>query len=312
MKRHTVAFGFIVGLFLAVGASSTSVSALQSSNIQVTPVLGTHSASSYPLSTIDITVTLTPESSDIGHAVGVLPVISKYDPGSSPELESSWAADTDTVVEPKTVTFNSSSPVSLTFKSPFVKVGANYFGCVSVRDDYTDANPTAPYMSLCGNSTAVTYTGNLLPVWRFYNKSYTSYFYTIDHAEKMNLINTAPSWLYQTAAFNTRTSQTAGSMPLYRFWSKTKKTHYYTASRSERDALIKNYDDSVWKYEKVAYYVAPFVNSACPSGTGPVFRFWSSRYQTYYYTKSAIERKKLISNYADDVWKYQGTSFCAW
>jgi hypothetical protein len=43
-----------------------------------------------------------------------------------------------------------------------------------------------------------------------------------------------------------------------------------------------------------------------------VFRFWSNRNQTHFYTISKYERDKVISDYPDDVWSYDLVAFDAY
>jgi hypothetical protein len=44
--------------------------------------------------------------------------------------------------------------------------------------------------------------------------------------------------------------------PVYRFWSEKYKHHFYTISEGEKQTVIDNYDDDIWKYEGISWYVA--------------------------------------------------------
>lgn len=109
-------------------------------------------------------------------------------------------------------------------------------------------------------------------------------------------------------SIDTTLIQYSGSLlPVYRFWSDTKKHHFYTQSAQERDQVISNYDDNVWRYEGIAYYTSR--TEAC-RGSG-VHRFWSNSKQGHFYTINDAEKNQIINNYPQNIWKYEGTSFCA-
>jgi hypothetical protein len=93
--------------------------------------------------------------------------------------------------------------------------------------------------------------------------------------------------------------------PVYRFWSDTLSGHFYTISAAERDKLISRYS-SVWHYESPAFYA--YAPGHQPTGTIPVYRFWSAALEGHFYTTSAGEKDKLISQFRD-VWAYEGPAF---
>lgn len=95
--------------------------------------------------------------------------------------------------------------------------------------------------------------------------------------------------------------------PIYRFWRQSLNRHFYTIGQSERDKLINDYSD-VWTYENVAYYA--FEGDNVP-GTSPIYRFWSRRYNSHFYTMDEEERDKLINKYAF-AWTYEGPAFYAY
>ncbi len=95
---------------------------------------------------------------------------------------------------------------------------------------------------------------------------------------------------------------------LYRFWSKKNKAHFYTASEEERDYVIANYDDDVWKYEGVASDVFA---TQVPNSTA-VYRFWSKKHKSHFYTASEAEKNYVIANYDDYIWKYEGIGYYAY
>jgi len=107
-------------------------------------------------------------------------------------------------------------------------------------------------------------------------------------------------WSFTTAAAPT-------CSPVYRFWSETYSYHFYTISESERDNLIDNYPD-VWTYDGQAFCAYA---EGSVSGLAPVYRFWSPTTYRHFYTISESEKDKLINDYPDDVWTYEGVVFYA-
>ncbi|QEE61241.1 hypothetical protein FVA74_06360 [Salinibacterium sp. dk2585] len=161
-----------------------------------------------------------------------------------------------------------------------------------------------------GSSTASTASPDgSFPVYRFWSDAYQGHFYTISAAEKAHVQANYPShiWRYEAVAYRAFTSKKPGTIPLYRFWSNTMNGHFYTASEAEKNHVIAAYDDNVWKYETIAYYVYP--TSSATSATMPVYRFWSDTQRHHFYTASAAERDHVIRSYDDRVWKYETAAY---
>lgn len=96
--------------------------------------------------------------------------------------------------------------------------------------------------------------------------------------------------------------------PVYRFWSPRFRHHFYTISETERDKLIDNYSSS-WTYEGQAF------DAFADQGeleTLPVYRFWSPRYKSHFYTIDETEKDKLVTTYPDTIWTYEGVNLYAY
>jgi hypothetical protein len=96
----------------------------------------------------------------------------------------------------------------------------------------------------------------LLPVHRFWSPVYGSHFYTLNEAEKDNLVQQyADFWTYEGPVFYAWPDgrQPPGSIPVYRFWSEQTGAHFYTADEAEKDNLVNQYED-VWAYEGIAWH----------------------------------------------------------
>lgn len=96
---------------------------------------------------------------------------------------------------------------------------------------------------------------------------------------------------------------------VYRFWSPKNQHHFYTASKQERDIIISSYPSSIWTYEGSAFNTP--VDDQC-STTASVYRFWSNKNQSHFYTMSAEEKDIIIASYDQNTWKYEGVAYCAY
>lgn len=97
------------------------------------------------------------------------------------------------------------------------------------------------------------------------------------------------------------------SRPVYRFWSsKFDNAHFYTVSFSEAQALHSG--DRNWAYEGLDFRVWPTKNGRCEAGTTPTYRFWSSKFESHFFTTNATEATSVRNG--DPNWSYEGTAFC--
>jgi hypothetical protein len=94
---------------------------------------------------------------------------------------------------------------------------------------------------------------------------------------------------------------------VYRFWSPILDDHFYTINEKEKDALILNYPD-VWTFEGPVFRAA---GTALAPGLAPVYRFWSDKYSTHFYTISEAEKDMLVTKLAD-IWTFEGAAFFAY
>ena len=103
-------------------------------------------------------------------------------------------------------------------------------------------------------------------------------------------------------------NEEAGYAPVERFWSpKFDNAHFFTMD-SEEAWNIQQYDRN-WTYEGTAFYtLVARDDETCAAGS-PVYRFYSSRFQSHFYTKDAAEKAHVIAN--DRNWTYEGVAYCA-
>lgn len=92
-----------------------------------------------------------------------------------------------------------------------------------------------------------------------------------------------------------------------RFWSsKFDNAHFYTLNSAEANNLRKN--DPNWAYEGTGFRAWATSSGSCRTGTIPVYRFWSSKFESHFYTTNGAEMKKVRDT--DKNWAYEGTAFC--
>ena len=101
---------------------------------------------------------------------------------------------------------------------------------------------------------------------------------------------------------------TPQQIPVYRFYSATFKSHFYTANSTERDHVIDAYDDAIWKFEGEAYRVYDRPGE----GLVAVYRFYSARTRSHFYTANQAERDSIIATYPEAIWKYEGVAWYAY
>jgi hypothetical protein len=101
-----------------------------------------------------------------------------------------------------------------------------------------------------------TANANAQPVYRFWAVGTGSHFYTIDTAERDQIIQDWPEyWIYEGPVFAAfpEGQAPADAYPVYRFWYNGQADHFYTMDEGEKQWLIDNYSN-VWVYEDIAFY----------------------------------------------------------
>ncbi len=153
-----------------------------------------------------------------------------------------------------------------------------------------------------------------VPVYRFWSTPYAAHFYTAAEQEFASVISTShPNiWKYESIAFGVAGTISSappycqeGLSPVFRFWSEAYRAHFYTISHAEMQQVRDNSKPSVWRYEGPVYCAA----SSSSAELSPVYRFWSQRNKSHFYTVSGSEKDEVIAAFDDDVWKYEGIAY---
>lgn len=94
-----------------------------------------------------------------------------------------------------------------------------------------------------------------------------------------------------------------GSTPVYRFHNPVSGGHVYVSDVNERNHIYLNWGHE-WKYEGVRFNV---YSSKVP-GTTEVYRFYSPRLQSHFYTTDANEKDRVIETQSN-IWTYEKIAF---
>jgi len=151
--------------------------------------------------------------------------------------------------------------------------------------------------------------GGTTPVYRFWSRAIQSQLFTTSADEKQNLIDLpSGAWTFEGIAyFAVGKDGNPNAAPVYHFYSSALSSHLYTVSEAEKDRLVKD-SQHLWTLREVAFYAFP--EGRQPTGTCPVYRFWSDVLSCYLYTTSEAERDDLLSS--PDTWTSEGVAWHAY
>ena len=93
---------------------------------------------------------------------------------------------------------------------------------------------------------------NASPVYRFFDETYGTHFFTASASERDTVIATRSDLAYEGTGFIEHTNQQSGDAPVYRFFDTKYGTHFYTADATERATVIATRPDLV--DEGVGFY----------------------------------------------------------
>lgn len=94
---------------------------------------------------------------------------------------------------------------------------------------------------------------NSVPLFRFYNRSNGSHFYTASAIERQTVIDRySATYAFEGTAYNV--SVTSSDSPVYRFYNRSNGSHFYTISATERDTVIARFSGT-YTYEGICFYV---------------------------------------------------------
>lgn len=116
-------------------------------------------------------------------------------------------------------------------------------------------------------------------VYRFYNSSNGTHFYTSSETERDAVLSSLPTFGYEGPSFG------AGSTgdSVWRFYNTATGTHFYTISATERDYVRANL--LTYQFEGEAYKAS----ISAEEGLSPLYRFYNTQTGAHFYTASEAE-----------------------
>ena len=142
----------------------------------------------------------------------------------------------------------------------------------------------------------------LAPVYRFYNFTNNTHFFTPSAAERDMVIRTWPNiYRYEGIAYNTNPAN--NTQPLYRFYNRVSASHFYTASTQEKDHILATWP-TVFNLDGQTYAVNP----GPVANAMPVYRFFNRTNGSHFYTASETERNNVIATWPH-IYTYEGPAF---
>ncbi|HJA04392.1 MAG TPA: hypothetical protein H9800_05970 [Candidatus Microbacterium stercoravium] len=121
-----------------------------------------------------------------------------------------------------------------------------------------------------------------------------------------NFVNYYTDWFGGSGGGSAGSGQPAATS-VHRFWSSTfDNAHFYTANAQEAQKLRSS--DRNWVYEGTDFRVWPASNGSCREGSVAVHRFWSSPFESHFFTANSAEAQHVRAS--DRNWTYEGLAFC--
>lgn len=161
-----------------------------------------------------------------------------------------------------------------------------------------------------GTTSSLPKRPSTIDVYRFYSPIVKRHLYTANEYEAEYIDqNMHGTWNFEGPSFSVREIEGCPTdHSVYRFYSQLLKTHMYTMDENEKSSIIKNFPQTVWQYEGIAYCA----DKTQTEGTIPVYRFYSATLKTHLYTVDENEKNEIIAKFPKDIWSYEGIAYYAY
>lgn len=160
------------------------------------------------------------------------------------------------------------------------------------------AGDAADNLSTAGEATAST----LAPIYRFYNVTNGTHFYTDSASERDMVIAKWPAvFNYEGEAYYL--NPTNNTQPLTRLYNHVSSSHFYTANPGEAANALAKWPN-VFTLDGLTYTV----NTTAVANSLPVYRFYNVRNGSHFYTASESEKNNVIAKWPD-IYSYEGPAF---
>jgi hypothetical protein len=123
--------------------------------------------------------------------------------------------------------------------------------------DISTLNSNAAYSNRGAYFNVSSYqTAGLSPVYRFYNTSNGSYFYTISEKERAAVASNTPRMRYDGVVwYASATSAGTNTQAVYSYFNSVTGSQFFTTSSTTAGTLIAG--NSQFKADGIAFYVTP-------------------------------------------------------
>ena len=135
-----------------------------------------------------------------------------------------------------------------------------------------------------------------LPVYRFFDTTDGTHFYTADASEAASVERTRPDLVPESAGLKAVNpdARNAASVPVFRFFDVSTGSHFFTADPTERDTVIATRPDLSYEPSSVFYE-----DRQPQPGDVAVYRFFDTAHGTHFYTADPSERATIIATRSD-------------
>lgn len=155
------------------------------------------------------------------------------------------------------------------------------------------------------DDSAASVNGATLAIYRFFDGSGGTHFFTSSIAERNSVIETRTDLVYEGAQLSAiaNPADDPAAEAVYRFFDSIHGTHFYTSSAAERDGIVSSRADLT--YEGIGFY-----EHATPqTGDSAVFRFFDTQSGTHFLTSAVAERATILATRPDYI--DEGVAFYA-
>ena len=143
-----------------------------------------------------------------------------------------------------------------------------------------------------------------IPIYRFYNTSNGTHFFTANAAERDSIIANLRNFQYENIGFYAATQSTGSPDAVYRFFNTASSSHFFTINETERNNIQAtlpgfNFEGTAW-----------FARKSEGQSSIPMYRFFNTATGSQFFTISAAERDSIISNLKH--FNFEGVAYYLW
>lgn len=139
----------------------------------------------------------------------------------------------------------------------------------------------------------ITPTTTGVQIFRYFDQSNGTHFYTSSAAEKTQIAANDPNYVYEGIGLNAVQQSDPNAVPIYRFFETTNGTHFYTDNSTEKATIQATRPDLT--YEGTTFYE----HATQQAGDAAVYRFFDVQNGTHFYTADPTEMSATLATRPD-------------